>query len=107
MPESADRRAETRMAVNAGTSCSFVAPIVTDIGPAKVKDISMQGVGLILGRRVEQGSMLAITLTNPAKGFVKTVIVNVVHVTAQPGGCLVGGIFTTPLTYQELTALVL
>jgi hypothetical protein len=107
MPESTDRRAEPRMPVNADTSCSFVAPVVSDFGPAKIKDISMQGIGLIVGRRVEPDSLLVVTLTNTAKNFTKTVMVQVAHATPQPGGCLVGGIFTTPLTYQELTSLVM
>jgi hypothetical protein len=58
-------------------------------------------------RRVEAGSMVAVTLTNPAKNFVKTVLVRVAHATPQPGGCLVGGTFSTPLSYQDLTAMVM
>jgi hypothetical protein len=96
-----------RMPVNADTSCSFVAPVVADFGAAKIKDISMQGIGLIVGRKVDPGALLAVTLTNPAKGFAKTMIVKVAHATPQPGGCLVGGNFTVPLTYQELTTLVM
>jgi hypothetical protein len=46
-------------------------------------------------------------LSNPQKGLHKTVLVRVVHATPEMGGFLVGGEFVTPLTYQELTALVL
>ena len=57
---------------------------------------------------VTHPDVLAVSLANPANNFVKTVVVKVAHVTPVPGGYLVGGAFTTPpLTYQELTALVM
>jgi hypothetical protein len=107
MPEPADRRAAERMPVSAETTCSFLGPVAEDFGPAKLQNISLEGVGLLLTRRVETGALLAVTLTNAARGFVKTVLVRVVHATPQPGGCLVGGTFSVPLTYQELTTLVM
>lgn len=107
MPDQSDRRASERMAVVAGTACTFVAPVVDDLGPAKIRDVSIDGIGLILMRRVEVGTLLAVSLTNPVRNFAKTVLVRVAHVTAVPGGHLVGGTLTTPLTYQELTTLVM
>lgn len=95
------------MAVSAAVSCSFVSPVVEDFGAGKIKDISMQGIGLILARKVDVGVTLAVTLTNAGKSFTKTVLVKVVHATPQPGGTLVGGTFTTPLSYQDLTSLVM
>jgi hypothetical protein len=67
----------------------------------------MGGLGLLLSRRVEPGTMLAVTLTNAGRNFSKTAIVRVVHCTAQQNGFLVGGNFEVPLTYQELTSLVM
>jgi hypothetical protein len=107
MPDPAERRAGERFQVNADTTCSFVSPVVEDFGPAKIKNLSMDGIGLLMTRRVEPGSLVAVTLTNPAKGFVKTVLVRVAHATPQPGGCLVGGTFNAPLSYQDLTAMVM
>jgi hypothetical protein len=46
-------------------------------------------------------------LLHPDKGLAKTVIVQIAHVTPIPGGFLAGGTFTEPLTYQELTTLVM
>lgn len=103
-----ERRAAERYPVNADTSCNFVSPVVEDFGPVRLRDVSSDGLGLILSRRVEPGALLAIGLANAAKGFSKTVLVRVVHVTPQPGSTfLVGGTFATPLTYDELRALVL
>jgi hypothetical protein len=107
MPDPADRRTAERFQVNADTTCSFVSPVVEDFGPAKIKNISMDGIGLLMARRVEVGALVAVTLTNPAKNFAKTVLVRVAHATAQPGGCLVGGTFSAPLSYQELSAMVM
>jgi hypothetical protein len=107
MPEPIDRRAAERMAASADTSCGFVSPVVEDFGPAKVKNVSMEGIGLIVTRRVEPGNLLAVNLVNKAHGFAKTVLVRVIHVTPQPGAFLIGGTFNLPLTYQELAALVM
>jgi hypothetical protein len=107
MADANDRRAAERMAVSAGTSCAFAGQVTEGIGPVKVRDVSMTGIGLILSRRVEVGSLLAITLVNSAQKLSKTVLVRVAHVTDVPGGFLIGGTFTESLTYQELTALVM
>ena len=107
MADPADRRAAERFQVTADTACTFVSPVVEDFGPARIKNISMDGIGLLMTRRVEAGSMVAVTLTNPAKNFVKTVLVRVAHATPQPGGCLIGGTFSAPLSYQDLTAMVM
>ena len=107
MPEPPDRRAEERFPVNADTACTFLSPVVENFGAIRVQNVSMHGVGLLLSRRVEPGTMLAVTLTNSARGFTKTVLVRVIHATPQLGSCLVGGNFVTPLTYQELSTLVL
>lgn len=107
MGDASDRRAAERMAVGTGTACSFVGPVAEGFGTARVRDVSLDGVGIILPRRVEVGSLLAVILGNAGKGFSKTVLVRVAHVTAVPGGFLAGGTFTTPLTYQDLTTLVM
>jgi hypothetical protein len=81
--------------------------VVEELGSVRVVNVSNMGVGLRLVRRVEPGTLLAVDLANAAKGFAKTVLVRVTHSTAESGGCLVGGVFLTPLTYQEMTTLVL
>jgi hypothetical protein len=107
MADFSDRRAHERLAVNRGSECSFVSPVVEDFGTAKLRDVSLDGVGLLIAKRVNVGSLLSVVLANPEKGFTKTVFVRVAHVTAVTGGFLVGGSFEAPLTYQELTTLVM
>jgi hypothetical protein len=96
-----------RYPVNADATCPFVSPVVEDFGAARIRDVSMNGVGLMLSRRVEPGTLLAVTLANQARGFKKTVTVRVTHATPMSGCYLVGGTFITPLTYQEMTTLVM
>jgi hypothetical protein len=107
MAERGERRATERFPAGPGATCEFVSPVAEDFGPAKIKNVSLEGVGLLLSRPVEAGELLAVTLANPSKGFAKTVLVRVVYAQAQHGGCIVGGNFETPLTYEELTALVM
>ena len=107
MADKPERRTEERFPVNAATSCTFAGPVAEDFGPPHVHNLSMKGIGLFLRRRVEPGALLAVSLSNQARSFAKTVLVRVIHASAQPGGCLVGGTFDTPLTYQELSTLVL
>src|SRR5262245_47118140 len=99
MPEPVDRRQAERFPVNADTSCPFLSPVVENFGPAKIRDISMAGIGLLVRQRVEPGTLLTVTLSNQARGFTKTVLVRVTHATPQAGNVLVGGTFTVPLTY--------
>jgi hypothetical protein len=102
-----DNRGADRFPVNAGTGCSFFARVAEEVGGIRVRTVSMDGIGLSVAHRVEPGALLAVGLSNPEKGFAKTILVRVVHATPEMGGFLVGGEFVTPLTYQELTALVL
>lgn len=60
-----------------------------------------------VARRVEPGTLMAVTLTSRGRGFNKTVMVRVTHSTPMAGGHLMGGTFTTPLSYQEMTTLVM
>jgi hypothetical protein len=107
MDQPADRRAAERFPVNANVSCPFLSPVAENFGQVKIKDISMSGIGLVVSRRVEPGTLLAILLENPARSFKKLVLVQVIHAVPLTGGFLLGGTFSTPLTYQELSTLVL
>jgi hypothetical protein len=106
MTDQSDRRAAERFPVSAHTSCDFLSPVIEDFGPVRIKNVSTSGIGLLANRKVEAGQLLAVGLNNPTQKFSKTLMVRVAHVTASSGGFLIGGTFTTPLTYDELRALV-
>ena len=107
MADSTDRRAAERMVVNAGTGCSFAGLVSDDFGPVKIRDVSMNGIGVVVSKRVEVGALLVMTISQAAQRLSKTMLVRVAHVTPIHGGFLVGGTFLEQLTYQELTALVM
>lgn len=103
-----EQRESERFPVNANSSCVLAGPVATDFGPVRVKNVSNNGIGLITSKKVEVGTLLAVKLANPAKNFAKTMLVRIAHVTQQPGNTfLVGGTLDTPLTYEELTMLVM
>src|SRR5436190_1776835 len=104
MAEPADRRAAERMPVSADTSCAFAGPVAEDFGPVKIQNISMEGIGLVVTRKVEVGALLAVSLVNRTKSFARTLLVRVAHVTPSRGSYLIGGTFDTPLGYQEFTS---
>lgn len=108
MPDPQERRTAARFPVNIDTSCGFVLPVVDDYGPARIQNISTDGIGLVLTRNVDVGSILVIELANKAQAFSKTVLVEVKHCTKQVGGAyLVGGHFIAPITYEEMRRFVL
>jgi hypothetical protein len=108
MSDTTERRHTERFPVTATTKCEFAAPLVSDLGPVVIHNISMDGIGLRLSCKVDNGAVLAIGLVNEARGFNRVLLVHVFHVTALPGGAyLIGGRLDPPLTYQDLTALVM
>lgn len=107
MAEQVDRRVMERYKVSADVSCPFVSPVLEDFGTVKIRDVSMHGVGLVMHHHVEPGIVLTVALVNPARDFNKMVLARVVHITPLGSGFLVGCSFLTPLTYQEMSALIL
>jgi hypothetical protein len=92
---------------------AYCQPIATDSGifwPGKVQDISVVGLSLLLERRFEPGTLLAVTLQATAEHCSQTTSVRVLHdslVTAHPGlRWLVVCAFLRKLTERELQALL-
>jgi hypothetical protein len=54
--------------------------------PATIKDISVMGVGLVVGRRFERGAGMAIALPASDTHSADTLLVRVQHTTALPAG---------------------
>ncbi len=103
-----EKRTEERFPASENASCDFVSPVLEDFGPAKFKNISLNGVGLITSERLSIGLMLAVKLVNPIKNFSKTALTRVVHVTPIPNNSyLIGAEWDTALTYDELKFFVM
>ena len=103
-----EKRSAERFPISSNVTCDFASPVLEDFGPVRVKNISTTGIGLLVPEQLQPDMLLAINLVNPAKKFSKTVLVRIVHVTQQSGHFwLIGGNLNPPLTYDELTTLVM
>jgi serine/threonine protein kinase len=81
-----------------------------DAGPAwdaQVCDLSVTGIGLLLARRFEPGSILTVVLTNKAGDFTRTRNVRVLHVVRAVGeGWFIGGELIQRLAREEVRQLL-
>jgi hypothetical protein len=73
---------------------------------ARIEDISLGGLSLVLRRRFEPGAGLALELPATATQPVSTVLVRVVHVKQQAGSWLLGCAFVSRLSEEELKTLL-
>jgi hypothetical protein len=109
-PALIERRAWVRYASNMEIACRTVgAP--KDFGwPAKVVNISVTGIGMLMRHCFARGSLLEIELCDRAEQHRHTVRVRVVHVTAvrlPDALCwMVGGAFAEPLREEELQVIL-
>ncbi|MBI2804350.1 MAG: PilZ domain-containing protein [Planctomycetes bacterium] len=108
MNDPKEKRTAERYPVNFSSSCDFISPVLEDFGPARVKNLSCEGVGLISSQPLDTGMLIVINLVNPAQKASKTLLTRVIHCTKQAGGTyLIGGNFVTPITYDELRLFVM
>ena len=87
-----------------------VHPGATELGTpweAQVCDLSVTGIGLLLARRFERGSVLTVALANKAGDFKMVREVEVLHLVAADGNrWFIGGTLTERLTKEELRKLL-
>ncbi len=74
---------------------------------AKIRNISIRGIGLLLPRPFEAGAVLEIELENSAQSFFRILQVRVIHMNPMRGSSWAAGCaFTRKLTPKELQALI-
>lgn len=74
---------------------------------AQVQDISPRGMRLVLGRRFESGTTLAIAMQSTTYAYSLTLQAEVVYANPHPsGGFATGCVFSRELTDDELKALL-
>ncbi len=106
--KSIDRRQTHRYQVSSGTGCDIALQVLDDIGTVRVRDVSTIGIGLLVDRAIEPGTVLVLALRNQAQSFSKTTIIEVCHSTPLDNGSYVlGGEFLIPLTYDEMRAMIM
>jgi hypothetical protein len=104
-----DCRVRERHLCGLQTSCQPIAARADKdcLWPAEVRDISVHGMGLVLRRRFERGTGLAVEIPGPDGQPADTLLAKVVHISARKdGGWLLGCNFVSELSQDELRRLL-
>jgi PilZ domain len=91
------------------TSCQPLAARADNdfLWPAKLRDISPSGVGLVVGRRFEPGTCLAVEFPGTGATPAEVLFARVAHATARPGGYwLLGCAFVSDLSEHEVQTVL-
>lgn len=102
-----DRRAHVRYAPAPETTCQLTAGGNNSVWWASVMDIATGGIGLLVSRRFEPGTLLAIGVENKDREFSHMLVARVVHVRKESASRYVlGARFISPLGDDELQVLL-
>lgn len=103
----ADRRGAPRYLPTAPLSCHLTAMIREGQWSAEVRDISVEGVGLLTAKDFERGTILGVHLGNAFGTYLRFIMVQVMHSVAQTDGrFLLGGEFVGRLEEDEMDILL-
>jgi c-di-GMP-binding flagellar brake protein YcgR len=80
-----DNRAWVRFPCNTRASCQRIDNNESTPWPATVTNISASGIGLVVDRSVDTGSLLSLDLESPTGNSARTILAAVVHVTTRSG----------------------
>jgi hypothetical protein len=106
-PLKRERRASVRCDCNAKGTCQTLAQRQESPWKAMVLNISCQGIGVLLGRRFEPGTLLTIELTESSAQRQRLLLARVAHATPQPEDkWLIGCTLINPLDEEELHELL-
>ena len=102
----AERRSAARRQPTLGTICRLAAADGSDLGSALVWNLSLRGVSLLLGQRLEPGTVVTAELVNEAGVAVRRGM-RVAHAAKlQTGDFALGGQFDQELTPDEMSRFV-
>lgn len=102
-----DQRTWTRFLCNIMTSCKSVNPAHLEPSSAKILNVSPAGLGLLVTREFEQGSLVSVELPGSMGQPPTAVLARVIHAKPRPtGDWVLGCAFTRQLTEQELQKMV-
>jgi hypothetical protein len=100
-----ERRVSVRYQCGREASCSSLAPFERLSG--RVRDISTQGIALILGTSIREGTELIMDLKTRNPGICLTLLARVIHSTLEAEGIwIIGGEFITTPTEEQIQALL-
>jgi hypothetical protein len=102
-----DSRTWMRFPCEVKALCQVVADPEAEPWPVQVMNLSPTGIGLLVGRAIDTGTLLSLELQGPTEQEAHTILACVVHVTVQPDGqWALGCNFIRELSEAELLALV-
>jgi hypothetical protein len=103
----ADRRAYVRHPCHLGTSCHPVTSGQGQEWVGQAINISQGGVGLVLNRRFEKGTLLSVEVTGVNGQPGRTLFARVAHICQQSDGSwMIGCAFANKLTVDEVNAIL-
>jgi hypothetical protein len=108
----ADKRASVRYTCDTDgfstdNNCRPITGHRNDTWSAMVRDLSTGGVGIVVNRRFEPGTLLSVELQDAEQTTNRILLVRVVRATREPDDrWLLGCAFTTKLTDADLLALM-
>jgi len=106
-PSGAERRQAIRFGISLETSARLLAMVQDDPRPVRVRNISVGGISLVIGREVATHSLLDIELLNRPKMFLCKLQVRITYAVEHPtGDWILGGAFTRKLSEEELESLL-
>jgi hypothetical protein len=108
----AERRASVRYPCSEDSfgpdnSCRPITAMRKESWLAAVRDLSTGGVGIVVNRRFEPGTLLSVELQDAEKTSARTLLVRVVRLTQEDKDhWLLGCAFTTKLSEADLLTLM-
>jgi c-di-GMP-binding flagellar brake protein YcgR len=104
----AERRAAVRYLCNLKTMFQPGTSAAEDLRwSGVIRDVSVGGLGLVLGRKYDAETILTVELQSKDRRFTRSLVARVVHVSPHEGGrWLHGCAFARPLEERELQALL-
>lgn len=110
--KAAERRASVRYecdpdSFSTDNSCRPITASKRESWPAMVRDLSTSGIGIIVNRRFEPGTLLTVDLEDAGRTSQRSLLVRVIR-TAQehPNSWVHGCAFTHPMSEAELLDLM-
>jgi hypothetical protein len=106
-PKAIERRASTRYPCNLATSCRIVASLAGEPLPARVRNISIGGLSLVLTHPSDPGTLMAIDLRSMTRNITHSVQIRIIYTIEHPSGdWIAGAAFVQPLTDEEVKAFL-
>jgi len=103
----ADRRAYVRHPCHLGTSCHPVTSGQGQEWVGQAVNISQGGVGLVLNRRFEKGTLLSVEVTGSNGQPGRSMLARVAHVCQQSDGSwMIGCAFANKLSEDDVNAIL-